>query len=55
MRDAVERLWPELEWIENPELREATTRTWVVAVHPQGPELPCHLHAAQALRRPYRA
>ena len=32
MRDAIERLWPELEWIENPELREATTRTWEVAL-----------------------
>jgi putative nucleotidyltransferase with HDIG domain len=29
MRDAVERLWPELEWIENADLREAVTQTWV--------------------------
>ncbi len=31
MRDAVERLWPELAWIEDRELREAVTRTWVRA------------------------
>jgi putative nucleotidyltransferase with HDIG domain len=29
MRDAVERLWPELEWIESETLREAVTETWV--------------------------
>ena len=29
MRDAVEQLWPELGWIENPELRESVTETWV--------------------------
>ena len=29
MRDAVERLWPELQWIENAGLREAVTQTWV--------------------------
>lgn len=28
MKDAVERLWPELEWIRNPELREAVKSTW---------------------------
>jgi putative nucleotidyltransferase with HDIG domain len=31
MRDAVERLWPELEWIESSELREQVTKTWVLA------------------------
>ena len=31
MRDAVERLWPELQWIENAELREKVTQTWVKA------------------------
>ena len=31
MRDAVEQLWPELEWIESGELRESVTRTWVLA------------------------
>jgi len=28
MRDAVNRLWPELEWISDASLREATARTW---------------------------
>jgi putative nucleotidyltransferase with HDIG domain len=31
MRDAVERLWPELEWIGNAELREAVLETWIRA------------------------
>lgn len=31
LRDAVRRLWPELEWIQNPELREQVARTWVRA------------------------
>jgi putative nucleotidyltransferase with HDIG domain len=32
MREAVERLWPELAWIQDPDLREQTTRTWLVAL-----------------------
>jgi len=32
MRESVERLWPELQWIGNEELREQVTRTWVVAM-----------------------
>jgi putative nucleotidyltransferase with HDIG domain len=32
MRDAVERLWPELEWITDPQLRELITQTWMVAL-----------------------
>ena len=28
LRDEVERIWPELEWIGDGELREATTRCW---------------------------
>ncbi len=32
MRDAVVELWPELEWIKDPQLREQTTRTWEVAL-----------------------
>jgi hypothetical protein len=28
MHEAVRRLWPELEWISDPDLREKTTRTW---------------------------
>lgn len=32
MRDAVQRLWPELDWINDRELRESVTRTWVQAL-----------------------
>jgi putative nucleotidyltransferase with HDIG domain len=32
MRDAVLKLWPEIDWIENPTLREQVTRTWVRAL-----------------------
>lgn len=32
MRDAVERLWPEISWIGNPELREQVTQTWIKAL-----------------------
>jgi putative nucleotidyltransferase with HDIG domain len=28
MRDAVLKLWPEIEWICSPELREQVTKTW---------------------------
>lgn len=28
MRDAVVKLWPELEWIQSVELREQVTQTW---------------------------
>jgi putative nucleotidyltransferase with HDIG domain len=31
MEEAVKKLWPELEWIQDPGLREKTTRTWVKA------------------------
>ena len=31
MREAVERLWPELEWIADPQLREQVTQSWMVA------------------------
>lgn len=31
LHDAVRRLWPELEWIENKDLRDQVTRTWVRA------------------------
>ncbi len=30
-REDVLRLWPELAWISNPELREKTTRCWIRA------------------------
>jgi putative nucleotidyltransferase with HDIG domain len=32
MRAAVNDLWPELEWIRDPDLREATAKTWEVAL-----------------------
>jgi putative nucleotidyltransferase with HDIG domain len=32
MRTAVQRLWPELEWIEDPVLREAVSATWEQAL-----------------------
>lgn len=32
MREVVTQLWPELEWIQDEVLREATTRTWEVAL-----------------------
>ncbi len=32
MRDAVERLWPELEWIADVDLRERVARTWELAL-----------------------
>jgi len=31
LRDSVRRLWPELDWIKNEDLREKVTRTWVRA------------------------
>jgi putative nucleotidyltransferase with HDIG domain len=31
MRESVERIWPELGWIQDPELREQVTATWVLA------------------------
>ncbi len=31
MREEVDRLWPELQWIENQELREQVAQTWVKA------------------------
>ncbi|HEY3355591.1 MAG TPA: HDIG domain-containing protein [Polyangia bacterium] len=32
MRDAVERLWPELSWITDGDLREQVARTWELAL-----------------------
>ena len=32
MREAVARLWPEIQWIENAKLREQVTETWVKAL-----------------------
>jgi putative nucleotidyltransferase with HDIG domain len=31
MREAIRQLWPELDWISNPDLREKTLRTWLRA------------------------
>ena len=31
MRDAVRKLWPELDWIQDPDLRDKTLETWVKA------------------------
>jgi len=30
--EEAKKLWPELEWIEDPDLREKTTRTWALAL-----------------------
>ena len=32
MRDAVDRLWPEIGWIEDQVLREQVTQTWIKAL-----------------------
>ncbi len=32
MRETIQRLWPEIEWIENPQLREQVTETWIRAL-----------------------
>lgn len=31
MRESVKEIWPELEWIQDPDLKEQTTKTWIVA------------------------
>jgi putative nucleotidyltransferase with HDIG domain len=32
MREAVQRLWPEIEWIQSAPLREQVTQTWIKAL-----------------------
>ncbi|OFY67432.1 MAG: phosphohydrolase [Bacteroidetes bacterium RBG_13_43_22] len=32
MKEIVKKLWPELEWIKDPPLREKTARTWELAL-----------------------
>ncbi|MDM8003457.1 MAG: HDIG domain-containing protein [Bacteroidota bacterium] len=32
MTEEIKKLWPELEWISDPDLREKTSRTWEVAL-----------------------
>lgn len=43
MRDAVRKLWPELEWIGDTELREKVLQTWVKAFE-MSPLTPEDLH-----------
>jgi putative nucleotidyltransferase with HDIG domain len=40
MRETVKRLWPEIDWIANPQLREQVTETWIRALErsPLGPD-----------------
>ncbi len=32
MRETIKRLWPEIDWIEDLQLREQVTRTWIKAL-----------------------
>jgi len=32
MRETIKRLWPEIDWIEDLQLREGVTRTWELAL-----------------------
>ncbi|MCU0365949.1 MAG: hypothetical protein MUC30_01895, partial [Bacteroidales bacterium] len=32
MTEEIKRLWPELEWIKDPDLREKTASTWELAL-----------------------
>lgn len=32
MRDTVQKIWPEIEWIADEALREKVTRTWILAL-----------------------
>jgi len=32
MRETVRRLWPEIDWIQDPQLREQVTQTWIKAL-----------------------
>lgn len=32
MRETIKRLWPEIDWIENLQLREQVTQTWMKAL-----------------------
>jgi putative nucleotidyltransferase with HDIG domain len=32
MTEEIKKLWPELEWISDPDIREKTARTWEVAL-----------------------
>jgi putative nucleotidyltransferase with HDIG domain len=43
MRETVLRLWPEIEWIQNSQLREQVTNTWIRALE-RSPLLPDDLN-----------
>lgn len=32
MRETIKRLWPEIDWIEDLQLREQVTQTWIKAL-----------------------
>lgn len=32
MTDTIKKMWPELDWIKDPHLREKTARTWEIAL-----------------------
>ena len=32
MRETIKRLWPEIDWIQNSQLREQVTATWIKAI-----------------------
>jgi len=42
MRDTVRQLWPEMDWIEDPRLREQVANTWALALE-RGTLKPNHL------------
>jgi len=43
MRDAVLLLWPEIEWIQDAELREKVTKVWQLALE-RSSLTPCDLN-----------
>lgn len=47
MRDIVKRLWPEIDWIENSQLREQVTEVWIKALERSS------LHAEDLNRIPF--
>lgn len=70
MREAVNKLWPEIQWIQDAKLREQVALTWTKAlersppetrrsqlhpVHAAGATLPGHLYGSQTLRGAHRA
>ena len=70
MREAVERLWPEIQWIGDAKLREQVTQTWIKALERSPlkpddlnqipftllvPNCPDHFYGAQTLRGAYCA